>query len=73
MAKRSNQCSARRRRLIRCLTLPASLFFVFLFSFWHGESPAQEKYPNRPITIVVPFPPGGVADLTAGTSRDREQ
>ena len=22
---------------------------------------AQEKYPNRPITIVAPFPPGGVA------------
>ena len=26
---------------------------------------AQEAYPNRPITMVVPFPPGGVADLTA--------
>ena len=26
---------------------------------------AQEAFPNRPITIVVPFPPGGVADLTA--------
>ncbi len=26
---------------------------------------AQEAFPNRPITIVAPFPPGGVADLTA--------
>src|SRR6185503_10167692 len=33
--------------------------------FMSGEVAAQEKYPNRPITIVAPFPPGGVADLTA--------
>ena len=26
---------------------------------------AQEAFPNRPITMVVPFPPGGVADQTA--------
>ncbi len=25
---------------------------------------AQETFPNRPITIVNPFPPGGLADLT---------
>jgi tripartite-type tricarboxylate transporter receptor subunit TctC len=30
-----------------------------------AEAAAQEKYPNRPITVVAPFPPGGVADLTA--------
>jgi tripartite-type tricarboxylate transporter receptor subunit TctC len=28
-------------------------------------APAQEAFPTRPITIVVAFPPGGVADLTA--------
>ncbi|HEU4344122.1 MAG TPA: tripartite tricarboxylate transporter substrate binding protein [Candidatus Binatia bacterium] len=43
------------------------LFFVLLFLLFSAtaESPAQESYPNRPITLVAPFPPGGVADLTA--------
>ena len=26
---------------------------------------AQEAYPNKPITMIVPFPPGGLADLVA--------
>ena len=26
---------------------------------------AQDDYPSRPITMIVPFPPGGVADQTA--------
>jgi tripartite-type tricarboxylate transporter receptor subunit TctC len=42
--------------------LAALLSSLFAVS---SESVAQEKFPNRPITIVAPFPPGGVADLTA--------
>src|SRR2546425_2473382 len=29
-----------------------------------GVAAAQDSYPSRPITIVAPFPPGGVVDLT---------
>ncbi|HEV8616080.1 MAG TPA: tripartite tricarboxylate transporter substrate binding protein [Methylomirabilota bacterium] len=29
-----------------------------------GPVAAQEQFPNRPLTIVNPFPPGGQADLT---------
>ena len=25
---------------------------------------AQDAYPSKPITMIVPFPPGGVAELT---------
>jgi tripartite-type tricarboxylate transporter receptor subunit TctC len=30
-----------------------------------GGVAAQDAFPSRPITVVAPFPPGGVADLTA--------
>jgi tripartite-type tricarboxylate transporter receptor subunit TctC len=32
--------------------------------FASGGAIAQETYPTRAITMVVPFPPGGVADVT---------
>ena len=39
--------------------------FVALLVAVSTPAAAQDAYPNRPITMVVPFPPGGVADLTA--------
>ena len=41
---------------------------VFLAFALSGTAYAQDSYPSRAVTIVVPFPPGGVADIVARAS-----
>ena len=45
--------------------LPGLGLFVLLTAIVASPAWAQEPYPTRPISIVVAFPPGGVADNTA--------
>ena len=42
-------------------SLPTALVLVLLLAV--VPAPAQETFPNRPITIVNPFPPGGQVDI----------
>src|SRR5512140_3903580 len=48
-----------RRNLAAALALAASILAAAF------PCAAQSDYPNRPVTMIVPFPPGGVADITA--------
>jgi tripartite-type tricarboxylate transporter receptor subunit TctC len=46
---------------------PVFRFFAVAAFLLAGMVPAlgQEAYPSKPISLVVPFPPGGVADIVA--------
>lgn len=48
-----------RRTALKTLGLPLLAALLALPAL------AQDDYPNRPVTMVVPFPPGGVADTVA--------
>jgi tripartite-type tricarboxylate transporter receptor subunit TctC len=45
--------------------------FAFLLAAIAGGAHAQPAYPSRPITLVVPYPAGGTADLLCRFAADR--
>ena len=42
----------------------ASLVIV-LATFCSGDATAQDKWPSRPVTVIVPFAAGGNTDVMA--------
>lgn len=42
-----------------------ALLFVSMLCLVAGAAQAQDKYPSRPIKVVVPYAPGGAVDIVA--------
>jgi tripartite-type tricarboxylate transporter receptor subunit TctC len=49
----------------RDLMKPAIWLFLLILGFGIGAAAIAASYPDRPITLVVPFPPGGPAGVVA--------
>jgi tripartite-type tricarboxylate transporter receptor subunit TctC len=62
------RCAGREGSMLRSRTWIAP-FLALLVAAGHAMA-QQELYPSKPVSLIVPFPPGGVADIVARPAAD---
>src|SRR5215813_13483523 len=62
-----------RRELLRLglAALSAPLFGPLFKSWAQAQAQTQARYPERPIRLIIPFPPGGVNDAVGRPWADK--
>ena len=56
---------------VRRATLQVALLVVLALAAASGVSTARADYPEQPIRVLMPFPPGGAVDLVVRLVTDR--
>jgi tripartite-type tricarboxylate transporter receptor subunit TctC len=51
------------RRFFKPSPFAAFVFFILVSGPTSAPLFAQTSYPNKPITLIIPFPPGGSTDI----------
>jgi tripartite-type tricarboxylate transporter receptor subunit TctC len=54
-----------KRLLAHVLLAQAATLFIATTGLVQAQVQAQSDYPNKPVKIIVPFPPGGTSDVMA--------
>jgi len=55
----------------RLLMAPGFALALVAMNFTAGGAQAQSNYPDHPVRVILPFGPGGVADITARLVADK--
>ena len=51
--------------------VPVACMWIVALAALAAPALAQSDYPNRPITLVIPLPPGGTNDIMARSVADK--